>query len=148
MSKAPTKASQFLAAMKQSEVPEYEAPPAPLSESIEEAAAPQTAVVRELPRPKPPKVKLPTRAGLKHFGGYLDDDTLEKIALLRMDADWYDSTKCILDNLGDRVVPGGIVIVDDYYAWEGCAVAVNEFAAARKWRIQQSRYGGVCFVQV
>jgi Ribbon-helix-helix protein, copG family len=84
MSKAPTKAAQFLAAMKQSEVPEYEAPPAPLSESIEEAAAPQTAVVRELPRPKPPKVKLPTRAGLKHFGGYLDDDTLEKIALLRV----------------------------------------------------------------
>ena len=85
MSKAPTKAAQFLAAMKQSEVPEYEAPPAPLSESIEEAAAPpQTAVVRELPRPKPPKVKLPQRAGLKHFGGYLDDDTLEKIALLRV----------------------------------------------------------------
>jgi O-methyltransferase len=75
-------------------------------------------------------------------------DPGEKIALLRMDADWYDSTKCILDNFAERVVPGGIVIVDDYYAWEGCAVAVNEYAAAHKWRIQQSRYGGVCFVQL
>jgi Ribbon-helix-helix protein, copG family len=39
------------------------------------------------PRPKvqdhrPPTT--PSRAGLKHFGGYLDDDTLEKIALLRV----------------------------------------------------------------
>jgi hypothetical protein len=74
-------------------------------------------------------------------------DSNEKIALLRMDADWYDSTKCILDHLGDLVVPGGIVIVDDYYVWEGCTIAVNEYAAAHKWRIRQSRYAGVCFVK-
>ena len=74
-------------------------------------------------------------------------DSSEEIALLRMDADWYDSTKCILDHFGDRVVPGGIVIVDDYYTWEGCTIAVNEYAAAHKWRIQQSRYAGVCFVK-
>jgi hypothetical protein len=30
------------------------------------------------------KAKTPSRAGLKHFGGYLDDETLEKIALLRV----------------------------------------------------------------
>jgi O-methyltransferase len=74
-------------------------------------------------------------------------DSSEEIALLRMDADWYDSTKCILDHFGERVVPGGIVIVDDYYTWEGCTIAVNEYAAAHKWRIQQSRYAGVCFVK-
>ena len=74
-------------------------------------------------------------------------DSSEEIALLRMDADWYDSTKCILDHFGDRVVPGGIIIVDDYYTWEGCTIAVNEYAAAHKWRIQQSRYAGVCFVK-
>ena len=56
-------------------------------------------------------------------------DPGEKIALLRVDADWYDSTKCILDNFGHRVVPGGIVIVGDYYIWEGCTIAVNEYAA-------------------
>jgi O-methyltransferase len=68
------------------------------------------------------------------------------IALLRMDADWYDSTKCILDNLAGRVVPGGLIVIDDYYTWEGCTVAVNEFAARNKWQIRQSR--GVCYVAV
>ncbi len=67
------------------------------------------------------------------------------IALLRMDADWYESTKCILENLGPRVVPGGLILIDDYYTWEGCAVAVNEFAARNKWRIRQNRYG-VCYI--
>jgi O-methyltransferase len=71
----------------------------------------------------------------------------EPIALLRMDADWYDSTKCILDNLAARVVPGGLIIVDDYYAWEGCTIAVNEFAARHKWQIRQG-IRGVCYVSV
>jgi O-methyltransferase len=75
-------------------------------------------------------------------------DSREKIALLRMDADWYDSTKCILDNLADRVVPGGIIIVDDYYAWEGCTRALNEAAALRTWKIRESRSKGICFIIV
>ncbi|HLI81516.1 MAG TPA: TylF/MycF/NovP-related O-methyltransferase [Candidatus Binataceae bacterium] len=69
------------------------------------------------------------------------------IALLRMDADWYDSTKCILDNLAERVASGGLIIVDDYYQWEGCTLAVNEFAARKKWRIRQNIYG-VCYIVV
>src|SRR5271165_418385 len=84
MSKAPNKAAQFLAAMKQSEVPEYEPPVAAPPEAVEDMAEPQASVVHEMPRPRAPKAKAPTRAGLKHFGGYLDDDTLEKIALLRV----------------------------------------------------------------
>lgn len=80
------------------------------------------------------------------------EDTLPKlqpppIALLRMDADWYESTKCILDNLADHLIPGGLIIIDDYYMWEGCTVAVNEFAARRKWRIRESRRG-ICYVEV
>jgi O-methyltransferase len=65
----------------------------------------------------------------------------ERIALLRLDADWYESTKCILDNLAARVVPGGLIIIDDYYTWEGCTIAVNEFAARHKWPMRQSRHG-------
>jgi O-methyltransferase len=65
----------------------------------------------------------------------------EPIALLRMDADWYESTKCILDNLASRVAPGGMIVVDDYYTWEGCTQAVNEFAAAHKLKIRQSTNG-------
>ena len=70
----------------------------------------------------------------------------EPIAVLRMDADWYDSTKCILDNLGSSMAKGGIIIVDDYYTWEGCAQAVNEYAALKKWSIRQHRSSGVCFI--
>ena len=54
------------------------------------------------------------------------------IALLRIDADWHASVRCCLDNLYDAVAPGGLVVLDDYYAWEGCAVATHEFLAARR----------------
>ena len=52
-----------------------------------------------------------------------------EIAVLRLDGDWYDSTRVCLENLYPHVAPGGIVIIDDYYNWDGCARAVNEFVA-------------------
>ncbi len=52
-----------------------------------------------------------------------------EIAVLRLDGDWYDSTRVCLENLYPHVAPGGIVIVDDYYNWDGCGRAVNEFLA-------------------
>jgi O-methyltransferase len=71
-----------------------------------------------------------------HVGWF--QDTLPKdaagvgpIALLRLDGDWYASTKVCLEHLYDQVVPGGFVIVDDYGAYEGCRKAVDEFRAAR-----------------
>ena len=73
---------------------------------------------------------------------------IEPIALLRMDADWYESTRCILENLASRLAPGGLILVDDYYTWDGCAQAVNEFAVERKWKIRQSRIHGVCYIAV
>jgi predicted O-methyltransferase YrrM len=80
------------------------------------------------------------------------NDTLPKantgpIALLRMDADWYDSTKQILAMLASSVATGGLVIVDDYYTWAGCARAVNEYAAEKSWPIRQFRRGGICYMQ-
>jgi len=52
---------------------------------------------------------------------------VSKIALLRIDADWYESTKCCLEGLYDSVVSGGVVIVDDYQSCYGCQKAVDEF---------------------
>jgi len=49
------------------------------------------------------------------------------IALLRLDGDWYDSTMACLRSLYRHVVPGGLVMIDDYYQWDGCARAVHEF---------------------
>ena len=53
--------------------------------------------------------------------------TEQKIALLRLDGDWYDSTETCLRLLEPRVDERGTVIVDDYYAWDGCARAVHDY---------------------
>jgi O-methyltransferase len=54
-----------------------------------------------------------------------------EIALLHIDADWYDSVKLCLDVFYDRVQPGGFIVFDDYGRWEGCTRAVDEFIANR-----------------
>jgi hypothetical protein len=56
---------------------------------------------------------------------------LRPIALLRIDADWYESVKACLDGLYDNVAEGGYVILDDYGSYPGCRRAVEEFRAAR-----------------
>ena len=50
-----------------------------------------------------------------------------EIALLRLDTDWYRSTKHELTHLFQRIVPGGFLIIDDYGHWAGCRKAVDEF---------------------
>jgi O-methyltransferase len=54
-----------------------------------------------------------------------------QLALLRLDTDWYESTKAELENLFDLLAPGGVLIIDDYGHWAGCMRAVDEFFAAR-----------------
>lgn len=51
----------------------------------------------------------------------------EKICLLRCDTDFYESTVATLEHLWDRVVPGGVVIFDDYGRWRGQRKAVDDF---------------------
>ena len=51
----------------------------------------------------------------------------EKISILRLDTDWYDSTKVELEILYTKLVPGGFLIIDDYGHWTGCKKAVDEF---------------------
>jgi O-methyltransferase len=50
-----------------------------------------------------------------------------EIAVLRLDADWYDSTKACLVNLYPKVAKGGVIILDDYYAWDGCSRALHDY---------------------
>jgi O-methyltransferase len=49
------------------------------------------------------------------------------IAVLRLDGDWYDSTKICLEHLYPLLSAGGAVIMDDYYCWEGCKTATDEY---------------------
>ena len=56
------------------------------------------------------------------------------IALLHLDADWYESTMTILQEFYDRVVPGGYLVLDDYGLWPGCRRALDVFMAARSVR--------------
>jgi len=64
-----------------------------------------------------------------------DSSQIEDIAILRLDADWYASTKVCLEYLYDKVVPGGFVIIDDYGYYEGCKKAVDEFIEKRNLKI-------------
>lgn len=57
--------------------------------------------------------------------------TVEKIAVLHIDGDWYESVRVCLDHLYDRVSPGGIIQIDDYGHWEGARKAVDEFLRQR-----------------
>jgi len=51
----------------------------------------------------------------------------DEIAILRLDTDWYDSTKLELELLYPRLVSGGVLIIDDYGHWKGSKQAVDEY---------------------
>ena len=55
----------------------------------------------------------------------------EGIALLRLDTDWYESTRHEMEHLYPRLAAGGVLIIDDYGHWEGCRKAVDEYFGAR-----------------
>lgn len=71
--------------------------------------------------------------------GYFNDtltikenvDSLGEIAVLRLDGDWYASTKICLDTLYDKVVVGGVIIIDDYGHFIGAKRATDEFRLQR-----------------
>ena len=54
----------------------------------------------------------------------------DEIAILRLDTDWYESTKHEMFHLFPRLVSKGVLIVDDYYTWSGSKKAVDEYLAA------------------
>lgn len=56
----------------------------------------------------------------------------DRIALLRLDTDWYESTLHELNTLFPRLVPGGVLIIDDYAEWQGARKAVDEFISVNK----------------
>jgi O-methyltransferase len=69
---------------------------------------------------------------LLHFVRGRVEDTLpalgpEKIALLRLDTDWYESTRHELEHLYPRLARRGVLILDDYGHWHGARDATDEY---------------------
>jgi hypothetical protein len=72
-----------------------------------------------------------------HFVRGKVEDTIPKtipssIALLRLDTDWYESTRHELEHLFPLLDPRGVLIVDDYGHWKGARKAVDEYFLNRK----------------
>ena len=72
----------------------------------------------------------------------------ERLALLRLDTDWYESTRHELEHLYPRLPDGGVLIVDDYGHWEGAKRAVEEYFAARGERPLLNRVDYSCRIAI
>ncbi|MFG3315392.1 TylF/MycF/NovP-related O-methyltransferase [Streptomyces albidoflavus] len=59
----------------------------------------------------------------------------EQISVLRLDTDWYASTRHELEHLYPRLVSGGVLLIDDYGYWQGSRRAVDEFLEATGERL-------------
>ncbi|MGP4043896.1 TylF/MycF/NovP-related O-methyltransferase [Streptomyces sp. 2A115] len=76
--------------------------------------------------------RVPYPADRVHFVPGLVEDTIpaeapEQISILRLDTDWYASTRHELEQLYPRLVSGGVLLIDDYGWWQGSRSAVDEF---------------------
>jgi hypothetical protein len=73
------------------------------------------------------------RANIHFVSGAVEETIPDQapgmIALLRLDTDWYQSTRHELFHLFPRLTPGGVIIVDDYGHWHGARQAVDEYLA-------------------
>jgi O-methyltransferase len=70
-------------------------------------------------------------AGIHYVRGKVEDTIPGilpgQIALLRLDTDWYESTKHEMVHLFPRLGKGGVLILDDYGHWQGARKAVDEY---------------------
>lgn len=91
--------------------------------------------------------RIPYPAEKVHYHVGLVEDTTpgeapEQIAILRLDTDWYTSTKHELEHLYPRLSPGGILILDDYTTWDGAKKAVDEWLEETGLPIFMTPLGG------
>lgn len=92
---------------------------------------------------------------LVHFVKGRVEDTIpfqapDRIAILRLDTDWYESTYHELVSLYPRLSPNGVMIIDDYGHWQGARQAVDAYIAENNLAILLTRldYTGRMAVKV
>ena len=85
------------------------------------------------------KLEIP-KERVKIVKGWIEDTfsgvEIDKISLLHVDTDWFDSVEFVLEHFYENVVKGGFIIIDDYYTLQGCHDAVNSFL--RRKNLQDS----------
>lgn len=74
---------------------------------------------------------------------YLSDRPETRVALLHLDMDVKEPTEFALEMLYDRVVPGGLIVVDDYNAVEGATLAVDRFLSKKHLKLEKLPYYNV-----
>lgn len=72
----------------------------------------------------------------------IPESSPEEIALLRLDTDFYESTKHELEHLYSKLTSGGVLIIDDYGNWQGARRAVDEYFAAEPLLFSRLDYSG------
>ena len=65
----------------------------------------------------------------------------QKISLLHIDCDWHESVLACLNTFYDRVVAGGVILLDDFGHWEGAREALFDFLESRHLRPVLERFG-------
>lgn len=70
------------------------------------------------------------------FKDTFPQNQIDQIAVLHIDADWYEPVKLCLEKFYPYMSPGGIVILNDYNHWLGCNKAVKEFLEANNLDVQ------------
>ena len=63
-----------------------------------------------------------------------------RIALLHIDVDVLEPTKLVLEQLWDKIVPGGVLMLDDYSTVEGATKAVDDFFKGQEVIIQKGTH--------
>jgi hypothetical protein len=74
---------------------------------------------------------------------FLKENPFIKISLLHIDVDVYEPTKIILENLWDRIVKGGILMLDDYGTVEGETKAVDDFFKGKHIKIMKPKFNHI-----
>ena len=92
------------------------------------------------------------RERLRFVKGKVEDtvpgELPDRIALLRLDTDWYESTKHELVHMYPRLAPGGVLVLDDYGYWRGARKAVDEFVAGLPEPLLLNRIDHSCRIAV
>lgn len=71
---------------------------------------------------------------------------VDDLCVLRLDGDWYDSTMRSLETFYPRLQQGGVLLIDDYYIWEGCCRAVHDYLSRIQSTSRIRSLNDVCYL--